>query len=267
MDDNKKGQCIAALISVGISEESAKNINNVSDDAADCIYKYALTSAYFACDEIIEICIDVLQHQQDYPAKNILYIIHSLANSRMPYDELAQFISEHINDRFEDLRREAYALIRIRARTGILPDMQITEEQIQNIVSDVFVNIMNAISALDGKVQDISDNIDKENDDGYSDLIVQISNLQEKIDEKEAQIQELTDEIAVFKEKEEISGNSLSHDSLVKIAKIAKRKKRSISADLVKACRTGRMSAEDAVFFLENTTAEEFDEIVKLYLE
>lgn len=136
-----------------------------------------------------------------------------------------------------------------------------------NIVSDVFVNIMNAISALDGKVQDISDNIDKENDDGYSDLIVQISNLQEKIDEKEAQIQELTDEIAVFKEKEEISGNSLSHDSLVKIAKIAKRKKRSISADLVKACRTGRMSAEDAVFFLENTTAEEFDEIVKLYLE
>ena len=260
----KKEQCIAALTAAGISEESAKKINDIQDDAADCIYRYAMTSAFFACDEIIDLCITAVQEQTEYPSKNILYIIQMLANAKLNPDVISQFITSHMHSRFDDLRREAYALI--RTSTSMSVEETLTADKVQDIVSDAFINIMNAISSLDSKMQDIADNMentDDENDDAYSEFIVQISTLQAKIDERESEIRKLNDELAVLKEK----NNCLSHSNLVKIASTAKKKKHGISANLVKACRTGKMSTDDAIFFLENTSDEEFEEIVKMYLE
>ncbi len=261
----KKEQCIAALTAAGISEESAKKINDIQDDAADCIYRYAMTSAFFACDEIIDLCITAVQEQTEYPSKNILYIIQMLANAKLNPDVISKFIMSHIHSRFDDLRREAYAFI----RTSTSVEGMLTADKVQDIVSDAFINIMNAISSLDSKMQDIADNMentDDENDDAYSEFIVQISTLQAKIDERESEIRKLNDELAVLKEKQE-KNNCLSHSNLVKIASTAKKKKHGISANLVKACRTGKMSTDDAIFFLENTSDEEFEEIVKMYLE
>lgn len=263
----KKEQCIAALTAAGISEESAKKINDIQDDAADCIYRYAMTSAFFACDEIVDLCINAVQEQTEYPSKNILYIIQVLANAKLNPDVISQFIMSHIHSRFDDLRREAYALIRTNTCTSV--EETLTADKVQDIVSDAFINIMNAISSLNGKVQDIADNMentDDENNDAYSELITQISTLQAKIDERESEIRKLNDELAVLKEKQE-KNNCLSHSNLVKIASTAKKKKHGISANLVKACRTGKMSTDDAIFFLENTSDEEFEEIVKMYLE
>lgn len=115
----KKEQCIAALTAAGISEESAKKINDIQDDAADCIYRYAMTSAFFACDEIVDLCINAVQEQTEYPSKNILYIIQALANAKLNPDVISQFIMSHIHSRFDDLRREAYALIRTSTCTSV----------------------------------------------------------------------------------------------------------------------------------------------------
>lgn len=267
----KKEQCIAALAANGISKDIANKLNNVSDDIADCIYKYAMTSAFFCCDGFISLSCDIALMHLNYSAKDVIYLVRSLAAAHIDADNAGQFLEKAFNEctEYGELRNAVYTHIREFSFSG--SGGGCTSEEIEIIVNNAFSDLMKALSGI---MEDIRKDMKiwKTKDEEY---IMQLSELQNKLEESEARLYESERELRElreFKESEdkrkEAESESVSNDDFIALAKAIRKKRYHFTADIVKACRSKKISCNDVEFFLKiAANEEEFKNIIQMYLE
>lgn len=270
----KKEQCVERLIASGITENAAQRLlkNDIEDDVVDCIYRYAMLYPFFLCDRIIELCADISTKKLKYPVKDIIYLVRVFTAAQISTDDTIAFFMENLQkcEQYDELRKEAYIYVRKNAEMKYSQNTDCcTTDEVEDIVSDLAENITEIINSGFKSISELLQNMDKE----YAILSGQCTKLKEECDEKELKIIKMSETIASLEHQlndksEDCDTGSINHKDLVSIVKAVKKKKYHLTADIVSACKNGKISCEDIIFFIGNTSdEEEFKDIIKMYIQ
>lgn len=270
----QKEQCVEHLIASGITEGTARRLleEDIGNDIADCIYRYAMLYPFFLCDEIIELCADIstMELKMQANAKDVIYLVRVFSAAQISTDRTITFFMQYLQECeiYDELRKKAYRYVRECSELKYNQnDECCTADDVSEIVSDAVVQISETIDSKISSVAELIQNLDKE----YAALAGQCTKLKEECEKKQFKITEMSEIITNLEQQladKNKPGSSITHKDLVNIAKAVKKKRYHLTADIISACKSGKVSCEDILFFIGNTSdEEEFKDIIKMYIK